>query len=319
MSRPRILNAEPNGYSSRARAELEEVADVTEAALDREALMRALPDYDALIVRLGHLVDAPLLEAGPQLRVVATATTGLDHIDLEAAKERGVEVLSLRGETEFLRGVVATAEHTWGLLLALLRRIPLASAAAKKGEWSRDAFRGRELDGKRLGIVGLGRVGERVARYGHAFGMEVCAYDRYREVWPSDLTRMPTIEALLESSDVLTIHVPSNDDTHGMIGHRELSLLPVGAVLVNTARGGVLDGAAVVDLVTSGRLAGAAVDVVEGETAADGVENDPLVLAARATDRILVTPHIGGATLESMEKTEIFMASKLATFLERGP
>ena len=208
MRRPRILNAEPNGYSSRARAELEEVADVTEEVLDREALMRALPVYDALIVRLGHLVDAPLLEAGPQLRVVATATTGLDHIDLEAAKERGVEVLSLRGESDFLRGVVATAEHTWALLLALLRRIPIASAAAEKGEWDRDVFRGRELDGKRLGIVGLGRIGERVARYGHAFGMEVCGYDRHREVWPSDLTRMPTLEALLESSDVLTIHVP---------------------------------------------------------------------------------------------------------------
>ena len=154
MSRPRILNAEPDGYSSRARAELQEVADVTEEVLDREALMRALPDYDALIVRLGHRVDAPLLEAGPQLRVVATATTGLDHIDLKAAKERGVEVLSLRGESEFLRGVVATAEHTWALLLALLRRIPLASAAAKQGEWDRDAFRGRELDGKRLAARG---------------------------------------------------------------------------------------------------------------------------------------------------------------------
>ena len=318
MSRPRILNAEPDGYSSRARAELQEVADVTEEVLDREALMRALPDYDALIVRLGHRVDAPLLEAGPQLRVVATATTGLDHIDLKTAKERGVEVLSLRGESEFLRGVVATAEHTWALLLALLRRIPLASAAAKQGEWDRDAFRGRELDGKRLGIVGLGRIGERVARYGQAFGMDVCAYDPYREAWPSDLTRMPTLEALLESSDVLTVHVPLNDDTRGMIGRREVSQLPVGAVLVNTARGGVLDGAAVADSVTSGRLAGAAVDVVEGETAAGGVEGDPLVLAARATDRILVTPHIGGATLESMEKTEIFMAGKLATFLEHG-
>ena len=244
MSRPRILNAEPDRYSAHARAALEEVADVTEDALDREALMTALPDYDALIVRLGHRVDAPLLEAGPQLRVVATATTGLDHIDLEAAEHRGVEVLSLRGESEFLRGIVATAEHTWAILLALLRRIPLASAATKKGEWDRDAFRGRELDGKRLGIVGLGRIGERVARYAQAFGMEVCAYDLYREIWPSEITRMPTLDALLESSDVLAIHVPSNEETRGMIGRRELSLLPAGSVLVNTARGGVLDGAA---------------------------------------------------------------------------
>ena len=318
MSRPRILNAEPDRYSARARAALEEVADVTEEALDREALLRELHGYDALIVRLGHRVDAELLDAASRLRAVATATTGLDHIDLEAAGTRGVEVLSLHGESDFLRSVVATAEHTWALLLALRRRIPAAAASVQRGEWDRDAFRGRDLDGRRLGIVGLGRIGEHVARYGQAFGMEVRAYDRHREEWPSDVIRMPTLEALLESSDVLSIHVPSNDDTRGMIGRRELSLLPVGAVLVNTARGGVLDGAAVVDLVTSGRLAGAAVDVVEGERSADGVETDPLVRGARTTDRVLVTPHIGGATLESMEKTEIFMASKLATFLEHG-
>lgn len=316
--RPRILNVEPDRYSPRARAALEEVGEVTEDALDRDALLKALPGYDALIVRLGHRVDEALLDASARLRVVATATTGLDHIDLKAAHDHGVEVLSLRGESEFLRGVVATAEHTWALLLALLRRIPAASAAAQKGEWDRDVFRGRELDGKRLGIVGLGRIGERVARYGTAFGMEVRAFDRYREGWPDEVIRMPTLDTLVETADVLTIHVPSNEDTKGMIGRRHLSRLPPGAVVVNTARGAVLDGAAVADFVKSGRLSGAAVDVVEGETGAAGLAGDPLVLAARETDRVLVTPHIGGATTESMEKTEIFMAKKLADFLKRA-
>jgi D-3-phosphoglycerate dehydrogenase len=316
--RPRILNAEPDRYSPRARATLEEVAEVTEEAIDRDALLRALPGYDALIVRLGHRVDAALLDAGPRLRVVATPTTGLDHVDLKAAKLRGVEVLSLRGENEFLRGVVATAEHTFAILLALLRRIPSASASVHRGEWDRDAFRGRELDGKRLGIVGLGRIGERVARYGQAFGMEVRAYDRYREGWPDDVIRMPTLETLLETSDVLTIHVPSNEDTRGLIGRRQLSRLPAGAIIVNTARGAVVDGAAVADFIKSGRIAGAAVDVVEGETAAGGLAADPLLVASRESDQILVTPHIGGATAESMEKTEIFMAAKLAEFLKRA-
>lgn len=316
--RPRILNAEPDRYSPRARSVLEEVAEVTEEVLDRDGLLRALPGYDALIVRLGHRVDAQLLDAAPRLRVVATATTGLDHVDLKAAKVRGVEVLSLRGENEFLRTVVATAEHTWALLLALLRSIPAAAAAVRRGEWDRDAFRGRELDGKRLGIVGLGRIGERVARYGQAFGMEVRAYDRYRETWPADVIRMPTLETLLETSDVLTVHVPSNEDTRGLIGRRQLSRLPNGAIVVNTARGAVVDGAAVADFIKSGRLAGAAVDVVEGETGPGGLAADPLVLAARETDHVLITPHIGGATAESMEKTEIFMAGKLAEYLRRA-
>ena len=264
-------------------------------------------------------MDAALLDAAPRLKVVATATTGLDHVDLEAAKARGIEILSLRGENGFLRGVVATAEHTWALLLALLRRLPAAAAAVRRGEWDRNAFRGRELEGQSLGIVGLGRIGERVARYSQAFGMDVRAYDRYREIWPADVRRMPTLEALVESSDVLTLHIPSNEDTRGMIGGRQLSKLPAGAVLVNTSRGGVLDGAAVVDLIRSGRLAGAAVDMVEGETGPGGIATDPLVVAARELEQIVVTPHIGGATAESMEKTEVFMARKLVVFLAAQP
>ncbi len=315
MSRPRILNAEPDRYSARARAALEAVGDVTEEALNREGLLKAIPAYDALIVRLGHRVDTALLDVAPRLKVIATATTGLDHIDLKTCKERGVEVLSLRGENEFLRGVVATAEHTWALLLALIRRIPAASAAVARGEWDRDAFRGRELEGKRLGILGLGRIGERVARYGQAFGMEVRGYDRYRETWPEDLIRMPTLDTLLETSDVLTLHVPSNEDTKGMIGRRQLSRLPAGAIVVNTSRGAVLEGDALLDFIRSGRLAGAAVDVIEGETGPGGVATDPLVVAARELEQVLVTPHIGGATSESMEKTEVFMARKLAGFL----
>lgn len=315
MSRPRILNAEPDRYSPRARAALEEVADVTEEALDREGLLRALPTYDALIVRLGHRIDAALLEAAPRLKVVATATTGLDHIDLKACRDRGVEVLSLRGENEFLRTVVATAEHTWALLLALIRRIPAASAAAARGEWNRDAFRGRELEGKRLGVLGLGRIGERVARYGLAFGMEVRGYDRYRETWPEEFIRMPTLDTLLETCDVLTIHVPSNEDTRAMVGRRQLARLPAGAIVVNTSRGAVLESAALIDFVRSGRIAGAAVDVIEGETGPSGLSGDPILQAARDLEQVLVTPHIGGATTESMEKTEVFMAGKLASFL----
>ena len=240
-------------------------------------------------------------------------------MDLEAARERGVEILSLRGEHEFLRGVGATAEHTWALLLGLLRCLPAASAAAKRGDWDRDAFRGRELEGKRLGVLGLGRIGERVACFGQAFGMEVRAYDRYRIDWPAEVIRMPTLETLLETSDVLTLHVPLSEDTRALIGRRQLSRLPAGAVLVNTARGAVLEGVPVVEFIRSGRLAGAAVDVVEGETTAEGVGADPLVLAARELEQILVTPHVGGATAESMAKTEVFMAKKLAAFLAGQP
>ena len=173
----RILNAEPDGYSYAATEVLRSFADVVEQPVDRAGLRAALPGFDALIVRLGFRVDHELLAAGTRLRVVATATTGLDHVDLAEASARGVEVISLRGEREFLDGIHATAEHTWALLLALLRRVPWAMASVVDGHWERDEFRGRELFGKRLGIVGLGRVGRQVAQFGRVFGMSVAAYD----------------------------------------------------------------------------------------------------------------------------------------------
>lgn len=313
----RILLAEAEGFSPAAAARLRELGHLTAADLDQAELLGAVAGADVLFVRLRNRVDREVLAAAPFLRAVVSPTTGLDHLDLAAMEERGIAVLSLRGETEFLRNVTATAEHTWALLLALVRRLPGAAEAGRSGHWDRDRFRGRELAGKTLGIVGLGRLGAMVARYGVAFGMRVVAYDPFVDPWPGSdgPERMPLLSALLAASDVVTLHVPLNDATRGMIGSAELAAMRPGAVLVNTSRGSVVDEAALVEAVRSGRLAGAALDVVEGETGPGGPAASPAVRFAASDDRILVTPHIGGATLESMENTEIFMADKLARWL----
>jgi D-3-phosphoglycerate dehydrogenase len=246
---------------------------------------------------------------------VVSATTGLDHVDEQAARERGVAVLSLRGEAVFLRGVSATAEHAFALLLALERRIVPASRSVAAGRWERDPFRGRELRGRRLGIVGLGRLGRQVARFGLAFGMRVGATDPYAREWLEGVERHATLDALLPESDVLTLHVPLGDETRGLIGRRELARLPQGAALVNTSRGEVLDEAALVEALESGRLAGAALDVVQHERNDAQRRGSELFAYAAQHDNLLVTPHIGGATHESMARTELFMARKLAAFL----
>ena len=145
-----ILNAEPLGYNAEAGTVLTELGDVVAQEMSRSQLLKELGDFDVLIVRLANQIDREVIEAGGRLRVIVTATTGLDHIDLGYAQERGITVLSLRGETEFLQEVRATAEHTWALLLGLLRNIVPASIAARQGNWDRDRFRGRELNGKRL-------------------------------------------------------------------------------------------------------------------------------------------------------------------------
>jgi D-3-phosphoglycerate dehydrogenase len=319
MRRPRILNAEAEAYAPEALAALEEVAEVEAGQLDREALLARLPDADALIVRLGHRVDAELLAHGPHLRAVATATTGLDHIDLEAAAARHIEVLSLRGEVEFLDGIHATAEHTWALLLALVRQVPAAIDDVRAGHWRRDLFRGRGLDGRTLGIAGFGRVGRQVAGYGSAFGMRVIAWDPGPLRWVAGVERAASLDELLAQAEVLSLHASLGDGAHGMIGARELALLPAGAVLVNTARGALVDEAALAAALRSGRLAGAALDVVEHERDPERRLAGPLAryLAGRpeSVRRLLITPHLGGATVDAMARTEVFMARKLASFL----
>lgn len=314
----RILNAEPEGYSEEARAILRGLGRLDEGPLDRARLLEVIGCYDVLIVRFGHEVDREVMDAGQRLRVIVSATTGLDHIDVEYARGRGIAVLSLQGEEEFLGTISATAEHTWALLLALVRRVPAASAAVRAGEWDRDRFRGRTLAGLRLGIVGLGRLGRMVAGYGRAFGMRVAAYDPWAEVWPEGVERREALPDLLTSSDVLSLHVPLNAETQGLLGERELALLPEGAVVVNTSRGELLDEAALVAALERGRLAGAALDVISGERDPGARARSPLLAYARSHDNVIVTPHLGGATGEAMAATEVFMAKKLANFLRGG-
>src|SRR6185312_4409684 len=162
----------------------------------------------------------PVMDAGKRLRAIVTATTGLDHIDLDEAKRRGIAVLSLRGETEFLESVTATAEHTWGLLLALVRKVAPAFDDIRKGNWQRDNFVGCTLSGRTLGVVGYGRLGRMVARYGQAFGMNVIVND----IAPARLDagiRSCSLAELLGNSDAVSLHVPLNDTTRGMIGKNE--------------------------------------------------------------------------------------------------
>jgi D-3-phosphoglycerate dehydrogenase len=317
-SRPSVVLAEPLHYSPEARSTLAEIGPVVDGPFDRAELLRAVTDAEVLVIRLGHQIDAEVLAAAPRLRFIGSPTTGTDHIDLDAAAARGIQVVSLRGETEFLRTIRATPEHTWALLLAMVRKLPAAAAASHAGPWDRDAYRGTELAGKRLGIYGLGRVGRIVATYGTAFEMSVLAYDTAPEPVPG-VTLLDSLPELLERSDALLVHVPLDDTTEGAIGAAELALLPAGAVLVNTARGAIVDEQSLVDSLRSGHLAGAAVDVLDGERASRGLSSSPLLrYASEHPDRAIVTPHIAGATWESMHRTEVFLAERLRELVSGG-
>ncbi|HEY3344595.1 MAG TPA: NAD(P)-dependent oxidoreductase [Anaerolineaceae bacterium] len=310
----RILNLEPENYSAEARGILETLGKVADGPFTRTTLLESLPNYDVLIVRLAHQIDREVLTFASRLKAIVSATTGLDHIDEEYAAQRGIVVLSLHGEIDFLRSIPATAEHTWGLLLALVRSLPYAYQSVLAGEWDRDRFRGHDLAGKTLGIIGLGRIGEKVARYGQAFGMRIVAYDPFCNDWMRGVEHTAHLEDVFSQANALSIHVPLGPSTVWLVSKPLLDLLPEGAVLINTARGEVVDEDALLDSLRSGRLAGAALDVIWGERRTDWNES-PLLDYARSHTNLLITPHIGGATVESMAATEIFMARRLAQFL----
>lgn len=311
----RAFCSEPENYSAEGLAAIASFADLTAEQVTEEELIERIPDFDLLFVRVKTNVSRRLLEAATRLRAVVSPTTGLNHIDLEAAESMGIEVFHLRGQREFLRSIPSTAEHTWGLLLALMRNIPSAFDAVKAGRWDQDPFRGHEIHDKRLGILGFGRLGAMVAHYGRAFGMKVSTYDPYGPATPAYVLQVGTLPEFLAQLDILTIHVPLNDETKGMIGEAELAALPKGAVLVNTSRGEIIDESALVESLEAGHLAGAAVDVIHNEL--DPQKRDVELLAyARTHENLIVTPHVGGATFEAVAKTDLHLIGRVTDWLE---
>ena len=312
----RILITEPEGFSPPAAAALAGMAEVWQREVATEAeLLQAVRTADILWIRLRHYISARVLDAAPHLKVIATPTTGLTHIDLEAAQARGIQVISLRGETDFLKEIRATAELTLALTLALLRRLPQAHFHVIEGGWDRDLFRGRELHGKTAGIVGYGRLGRIVASYFHAFGCQVLAHDR--PDWagsPDPFVSLVPLEELLTHSDIVSLHANFQSGMRGFFSRRCFEQMKPGSWFVNTARGELVDEAALVDALESGRLGGAALDVLADEHLRAGKAH-PLVAFAATHDNLVLTPHIGGCTRESMEKTEEFLAGKVAAYL----
>ncbi len=258
--------------------------------LSEAELLPLVQDIDAWVVRGATKVTRRLIEGAPKLRWVARAGAGIDNIDAVAARERGIGVLNVPGAN-----AVAVAELVFGLLLGLFRHIPAADGALKRGEWDKSRYKGRELRGKTIGIVGLGQIGRAVARRALAFQMKCVGYD---PLLTADTMRALEVEPLalkelLARSDILTLHVPLTPQTKSMIGAPEIALMPRGAVLVNAARGGLVDEAAVSEALEQGRLSGACFDVFS--------EEPPRGSALPKRADVVGTPHIGAATMEAQE------------------
>jgi D-3-phosphoglycerate dehydrogenase len=314
----RILSTEPGRLSYEDRISLGSIAPLEEIEADRQYLLDNVNRYQCLFIGLKNVIDEEILAQATQLKCIVSPTTGLSHIDVKEAEKRHVTVLSLRGETTFLSSVSATAELTWGLLLALVRRIPAADRSVRHGNWDRDRFYGNELRGRTLGIVGFGRLGKMISEFGRAFGMNVVMND-ISSPSENDI-RFLSLDDLLECADVVSVNASLNESTKGLLGKREFNLMKPGALLINTSRGEILDEAALLNSLETGRLAGAAIDVMAGETSLKSrwlLESDLYRYLLR-NDNLIITPHIGGVTHESVSKTNKFMINKLRDYLARS-
>lgn len=317
----RILNTEPESWSPEARDILSSFATLTEENISREKLIQTIQNYEGLLIKLSHQINGEVIEKAHRLKVIASPTTGLDHIDLDSARKRGIDVLSLKDHVDFLNTVSATAEHTWALVLSLLRKLPQAFQDVLHGHWRRDLYRGMELKGKNLGIIGYGRLGRMVADYARAFGMRIYAHDPVKDPSSGDIIWL-ALDELFRISDVITLHLPLSEETRSLIGPRQFSFMKPRALLVNTSRGGIVNEEALLEALLQRRIAGAALDVLEGESefrkhASSWPENDPLVHYAREHDNLVLTPHLGGATHESLEATEVYIAQQLKNYFEK--
>lgn len=301
-----VYNAEPLGYSRKAKEKwvsrgyryIEGSWEEIDASTDFE-------EIEVLIVRLKRKVDESILNKFLRLKYVVSATTGHDHLDLSALSKKKIELISLRGHSDFLNTIPSTAEHTWALMMSLLRNIPQSSNDVRDGRWDRDAFRGYQLKNKTLGIIGLGRTGTKVAEYAKAFSMRVIYYDPFVET-TAELTKFQSVEDLVSEADIISLHVHLNDETHHLINQEVLRKLKKGSYLINTSRGKVCDEAALVNALLDGKLTGVATDVLYHELT--DFKSSPLWKYAQTSDNVIITPHIGGATWDAMHACEEFLA-----------
>ncbi len=258
--------------------------------LPKDELLRRIPEYDAIVGRSATRISAELLQHATKLRVVGRAGVGVDNIALDVATSLGVAIINApAGNT------VAVAELFFGAVIGLLRQLPTAAQSMSEGRWDRSLFLGRELKGKTLGIVGLGRIGGEVATRAHAFGMHVIAYDPYvadERFTALRVRRAITLDSLIAETNILTIHTPLTDETRGMIGKRELAHLPSRSVVVNMARGGIVDEVALLSALEGDQLRGAVLDAFSVEPLASDS-------ALRRAPNLLLTPHLGASTVEA--------------------
>ena len=311
----KILITESEDFSHDAINELEKYFEVIKHNFNfEEELTDIITDFDVLFIRLRFKLTKEILKKASQLKYILTATTGLDHIDVDYFESIGGKIISLRGETDFLGTIPSTAEHTWALLMTLLKKIPFAYDDVKKGNWNRDDFKGNNLKGKNFGILGLGRVGKHVANFAEVFQMNVGYYDTY--LVESKFKNFKSPNELFAWADIISIHIPYNSQNHNFVDALLLQSCSPNSILINTSRGDVWDENVIADLLEKKKIKGIATDVLQNEFDKETIVVNPLIKLAKEHANLIITPHIAGASYESMEMTENYIVEKFIKIIK---
>ncbi len=311
----RILNLIGDNFDKEAKKNLEKIASVEYMTPTYEELKKIINKYDGLIIGLKYQLDATLLKETNRLKFIATATTGLDHIDLNFALKKGIRILSLKDENEFLNTITGTAELSLGLMISLVRKIPFAFQSVMQNQWKREQFIGNNLFGKTLGIIGYGRLGKMMANYGEALGMKIIFYDPYKTSQNS-FHKSVQFDVLIQNSDIISIHTHLTNETRYMINRKIFSKMKKGVFIINTSRGQIVNENDLIQFLKKKHIGGYAADVLDGELEfCENVEH-PLIEYAKKNNNVIIVPHIGGMTIESRSNTDRFIAKKVIDFLK---
>lgn len=307
----KVIIAEPKDFSNDVKSLLESRFDLTIRELKTDELWDVFSKFDIFWFRLGFQIDRALIEmSNRRVKYIVTPVTGLNHIDTVACAEQGVEIISLKGEVEFLKEVRATAEHTLLLTLALLRKFVPATNSTISGSWKREQFKGNEIFEKTVGIIGFGRLGRIVGDYYKALGAKLLIYEKTPNNELLLSSELVDLDTLLKESDIVTLHINFMPENVDFFSDRHFDLMKSSAIFINTSRGQLVNAEALENALVNGEISGAALDVVSDEfDLANSPELELLTCSKPAN--LIITPHIGGNTWESFDKTEKFVYNKL--------
>jgi D-3-phosphoglycerate dehydrogenase len=298
---------ESKDFSKIAEQNLKKLGEVS--YYNEENLNNFLVDKDILFVRLKYKIDKEFLKISHKLKYLCTPTTGLNHIDLEECKKYNIKVISLKGEYEFLSSIRATPEHSFGLLLALLRNYKSAFLNTTNTDWDRDKYKGFEIYGKTIGIIGMGRVGKLLSKYLEVFGASIVFIDINKvDIDSENVHQVENLESLINLSDIIFLTASYSKENRHMIDKRAIDLMK-NKFFINTSRGELIDEDYLIEKIEQNHFKGIALDVISNEVMQINKLNKFLPLTK--TNNFIITPHIGGATYESMWKTEEFIVNKL--------